>query len=92
MARTKISAPRSLSKKTALGAGWTRNACASRKVRATVLPEPVGPVTRKWPMSRRWKLNQYGVWLVVSRMVIGVPQWVPSVWPPAKLCIEERPA
>ena len=37
------SAPRSLSKKTARGPGEMRNAWASRKVSATVLPEPVGP-------------------------------------------------
>ena len=53
IARIPISAPRSLSKKTARGEGFTRKAWAKRKVRATVLPDPVGPVTTKWPISRR---------------------------------------
>ena len=43
---------RNASKNTARGSGEIRNAWASRKVSATVFPEPVGPVTRKWPMSR----------------------------------------
>ena len=55
-ARTKISAPRSLSKKMIRGSN--RRACASRKLRMTVLPEPDGPITVKLPRSPWWKLKK----------------------------------
>ena len=53
--RRKTSAPRSLSKKTIRGV--IRCACASRKLRTTVFPDPDGPITVKLPRSPLWKLK-----------------------------------
>ena len=51
MARTRISSPRSLSKSTWV-TPW-RLSSATRNPMNTVLPEPVGPQIRVWPVSLR---------------------------------------
>ena len=71
-ARTKISAPRSLSKNTCFAPVFS--SCACRKFCRTVLPPPVGPMIRVWPTSARWKLNQKDEPARVFRSVTASPQ------------------
>src|SRR5512145_458045 len=89
MPRTKISEPRSLSNR--MVRGFRRCACAARKLRTTVFPEPDGPIRVKLPRSALWKLKKYGVLAVVSNTEIAGPQWLSEGSPVGKPCRDARP-